>query len=117
MRIKRRRVNKLKTKAFKASIKNEKTKKYRVHSDFISSVINEEIKPYEDDLKSYEKYRAALNEKTVENYFQNSKHDETTENIDSDSEIKNIINKAFNKPKELIRGPIKKLIEKNRINR
>ena len=38
-------------------------------------------------------------------------------NIDSDSEIKNIINKAFNKPKELIRGPIKKLIEKNTINR
>ena len=38
--------------------------------------------------------------------------DETTENIDSDSEIKNIINKAFNKPKELIRVPIKKLIEK-----
>ena len=43
--------------------------------------------------------------------------DETTENIDSDSEIKNIINKAFNKLKELIRDPIKKLIEKNRINR
>ena len=112
MRIKRRRVNKLKTKAFKASIKNEITKKYRVHSDFISSVINEEIKPYEDDLKSYEKYRTALNEKTVENYFQTLKQekkekmisiseiyddaddndDETTENIDSDSEIKNIIN-------------------------
>ena len=71
MRIKRRRVNKLKTKAFKASIKNEVSKKYRVHSDFISSVINEEIKPYEDDLKSYEKYRATLNEKNCGKLFSN----------------------------------------------
>ena len=86
LRIKRRRVNKLKTKAFKASIKNEITKKYRVHSDFISSVINEEIKPYEDDLKSYEKYRAALNEKTVENYFQTLKQ-EKKEKMISISEI------------------------------
>lgn len=132
MKKKRRRVNKIKAKAFLASIKNEITKKYRVHSDFVISVIKEEIKPYEDDLKSYEKYKTALNEKSVENYFQSLKQEkkekmisisetydddgnddeETTQNIDSDSEIKNIINKAFNKPKELIRGPIKKLIEK-----
>ena len=38
--------------------------------------------------------------------------EETTQNIDSDSEIKNIINKAFNKLKELIRSPIIKQIEK-----
>ena len=134
MRIKRRRVNKLKTKAFKASIKNEITKKYRVHSDFVISVFKEEIKPYEDDLKSYEKYKTALNEKSVENYFQSLKQEkkekmisisdinsdadrnddeETTEIVNSDFEqIMNIINKAFNRPKELIRGPIKKLIEK-----
>ena len=134
LKKKRRRVNKIKAKAFLASIKNEITKKYRVHSDFVISVIKEEIKPYEDDLKSYEKYKTALNEKSVENYFQSLKQEkkekmisisetydddgnddddeETTQNIDSDSEIKNIINKAFNKPKELIRGPIKKLIEK-----
>ena len=55
MKKKRRRVNKIKAKAFLASIKNEITKKYRVHSDFVISVIKEEIKPYEDDLKSYEK--------------------------------------------------------------
>ena len=80
----------------------------------------------------------ALDKKSVENYFQNLKQEkkekmisisdayddedgfdeETAEYIDSETEIKNIINKAFNKPKELIRGAIKKLIEKkNRINR
>ena len=132
MKKKRRRVNKIKAKAFLASIKNEITKKYRVHSDFVISVIKEEIKPYEDDLKSYEKYKTSLNEKSVENYFQSLKQEkkekiisisetydddgnddeETTQNIDSDSEIKNTNNQAFNKPKELIRGPIKKLIEK-----
>ena len=132
MKKKRRRVNKIKAKAFLASIKNEITKKYRVHSDFVISVIKEEIKPYEDDLKSYEKYKTALNEKSVENYFQSLKQEkkekiisisetydddgnddeETTQNIDSDSEIKNTNNQEFNKPKELIRGPIKKLIEK-----
>ena len=132
LKKKRRRLNKIKAKGFLTSIKNEITKKYRVHSDFVISVIKEEIKPYEDDLKSYENYRAALNEKSVENYFQSLKQEkkekmisisetydddgnddeETTQNIDSDSEIKNIINKAFNKPKELIRGPINKLIEK-----
>ena len=38
--------------------------------------------------------------------------EETTEYIDSEIEIKNFINKTFNKAKELIRGAIKKLIEK-----
>ena len=132
MKKKRRRVNKLKTKAFLKSIVNEIKKKYRVHSDFIVTVTKEEIKPYEDDLESYEKFKTDLNKKSVENYFQNLEQkkkekmisisdikddddgndDEETEIVDSDSEIMNIINKAFNRPKELIRGPIKKLIEK-----
>ena len=37
--------------------------------------------------------------------------EETIEYIDSETEIENIINKAFNKTKELIRGVIKRLIE------
>ena len=129
---KRKRINKLKTKTFFKSIKNVITKKYRVHPDFITAVIEEEIKPYEDELKSYEKFKMVLDKKSVENYFQNLKQEkkekmisisdayddedgfdeETAEYIDSETEIKNIINKAFNKPKELIRGAIKKLIEK-----
>ena len=112
---KRRRVNKIKSKAFQKAITDEITKKYRVHSDFIKTVLEEEIKPYENDLKSYEKYKTDLNEKSIENYFQDLKQEkkekmisiselyddcdgndeETADNIDSDSEIKNIINKEL----------------------
>ena len=69
----------------------------------------------EDDLTSYEKYRAVLNEKTVENYVQILKQekkekmislseiyddadgndDETTEFIDSTSEIKILLIKPL----------------------
>ena len=72
---KRKRINKLKTKTFFKSIKYVVTKKCRVHPDFIAAIIEEEIKPYEDEPKSYEKFKMALDKKSVENYFQNLKQE------------------------------------------